>query len=853
MTEVHSFVFGEKDRSHELILSTMPTERVPRELWNLTDRPSEVHHGEHWSELFGCGLVSGGWALWRSFNDPRKRAGMVQTHVRFILDEDIPLISDLRFILESLPTNLVENPTVISLNINPVSDFMQIPVTQKVFAQLWADPERKLPIIFPMELDYLSVLCSLWKILWKGGRKSLLWRTGLGPEAFDIRSREMVVVTPEEFLPRWIGYPVVSSQNPILAPNNAMVSYLSGEPSTKIEAFVSAFEQISGASEDLVKIERSAEWLATLRGDTGSLSDYVALLRMIVFFAPAISEAVQLKKEVSEKIDSLIENAEPESILSMANLDLEPLNTSVDFTRSIRLWVGKKLNSWSMAVQSSFLKRAIDDAQSEWWRVAIVGGFTDLLSGSAQMATFFQSIWNVWLSNRDAVKSVFDILPIENSKCEQLVESCPTEISKELADEIKRFSVSRGWSSLNGVILCGSRPLEIAMEEQALFNPDPLIGLREIAKRFGLKKMVKAFINGKKQSALLYLVQLLKNEPQPLKEIDPRVSRWREIWLALYRLDFRIFEYVSEPRDVVRSLFECIKSGEMVEAELMHYLAEDDEGHLFDFPEYFAIIESFGPDTSNMFSKRTANIWLQKFVDSYVPTSCPPEFFFVEVRRLLGEIKLSYPKPRPDILGDLLEKFPDLDETSFMKWFQWFCRTESFTNSEAIKIGKIVKERGWLNVANAALALWRSKQQSEMLQIIVPMRSRFSFFERYSIPRNVDGVDMSKPEPVSIFYSYCHADESYRNELEKHLKILQRQGLVSSWHDRKIMPGSEWKDEIDANLEAADIILLLISADFINSDYCWSVELKQAMHRHDSGAAIVIPIILRECLSLEKY
>jgi internalin A len=96
-------------------------------------------------------------------------------------------------------------------------------------------------------------------------------------------------------------------------------------------------------------------------------------------------------------------------------------------------------------------------------------------------------------------------------------------------------------------------------------------------------------------------------------------------------------------------------------------------------------------------------------------------------------------------------------------------------------------------------------------------------------------------------YSYSHKDETLRNELETHLKLLQRQGLIETWNDRQIEAGDEWRQKIDENLERADIILLLISADFIASDYCYDKEMGRALERHDQKEARVIPVILRDC------
>src|SRR5262249_39785551 len=98
---------------------------------------------------------------------------------------------------------------------------------------------------------------------------------------------------------------------------------------------------------------------------------------------------------------------------------------------------------------------------------------------------------------------------------------------------------------------------------------------------------------------------------------------------------------------------------------------------------------------------------------------------------------------------------------------------------------------------------------------------------------------------VEVFYSYAHADEKLLCELVKHLGILKRQGVIRSWCDREITAGSEWKGQIDRHLDTAGVILLLVSPDFIASDYCYDIELTRALERHDNGEARVIPVILR--------
>lgn len=102
-------------------------------------------------------------------------------------------------------------------------------------------------------------------------------------------------------------------------------------------------------------------------------------------------------------------------------------------------------------------------------------------------------------------------------------------------------------------------------------------------------------------------------------------------------------------------------------------------------------------------------------------------------------------------------------------------------------------------------------------------------------------------EAVRVVFSYSHKDEELRDQLETHLKLLQRQGVISTWHDRKILGGENWAGVIDDNFKRADLILLLVSADFLASDYCYETEMGMALEREAKGEARVVPVILRPC------
>jgi hypothetical protein len=100
-------------------------------------------------------------------------------------------------------------------------------------------------------------------------------------------------------------------------------------------------------------------------------------------------------------------------------------------------------------------------------------------------------------------------------------------------------------------------------------------------------------------------------------------------------------------------------------------------------------------------------------------------------------------------------------------------------------------------------------------------------------------------QPLKIFYCYAHEDRVLRDRIDKHLSGLKRQGHVVVWYDREIQAGIEWEREIEKHLSTAHLILLLVSADFMSSDYCYGKEMQRALEMYEQGKVRVLPILLR--------
>jgi O-acetyl-ADP-ribose deacetylase (regulator of RNase III) len=217
----------------------------------------------------------------------------------------------------------------------------------------------------------------------------------------------------------------------------------------------------------------------------------------------------------------------------------------------------------------------------------------------------------------------------------------------------------------------------------------------------------------------------------------------------------------------------------------------------------------------------------------------------------------------------LFDRFGEVEPLDYIKFFEEFAaRTHGLTEAPRRRspAPKVADRQARLSKQQTSKAEKRTGALTELAQLDrerQALEDRLARF-RGALPdpnvaaineqlndiqqRRIALLSAVAPRPsnaVSVFVSYAHEDEGLRDELRKHLCVLEKQGLIVSWHDRMIGAGTEWEGAIDSHLNSARVILLLISPDFLASQYCYDVEMARALERHEKREALVIPIMLR--------
>ncbi|MGI8437357.1 MAG: toll/interleukin-1 receptor domain-containing protein [Chthoniobacterales bacterium] len=246
--------------------------------------------------------------------------------------------------------------------------------------------------------------------------------------------------------------------------------------------------------------------------------------------------------------------------------------------------------------------------------------------------------------------------------------------------------------------------------------------------------------------------------------------------------------------------------------------------------------------------------YLQLFSDFIEVTQGIP----VELRtRLEGtKLRVEFLAETEDDLGVIRESFNEYQQSAGLNFDELRLRIRFATNVSATERDLfLMKLESQLNQLRTELTYTKAllsksdEHQALLKRIVDASRSPEVLLKPMildSAPCVATAMDTNESS-LRLVFSYSRKDEELRDELEAHLSMLKRDGVIRSWHDRRIIPGGEFDLEIDEAFAKADIVLLLVSSDFLNSDYCFGKEVTASVARHKRDEAKVIPILVRSC------
>jgi hypothetical protein len=841
MITIHCFIYGERERQHALISSSVDSVRVPPELLTLTDLPpGHLPPDTRWGPLFGCGPIQDGWALWRTFADPRAtRAGMVQTHVRFLPRNALFALEDLEPVLASLPVQATDTIEVRPLEVEPPQPPPFPPLPPEYLDMVQALLQSRKPVVIAADLDVQAMIRALWRGLWPDARRQLVFRPGFSPETVSASVREgMAIVTPRALLSRWHGYVSIGERESASASSQPAVGALVGNAPPGLMLFLRKLEQPQGDLRKVGELQKAAEAYERLEQGRPEEYDWTVLLRRVALLAPDAGVASGLKAELIERVAKDIPSWAAPHVSSLANIKAESFGSAGrQLAGAISKWVVSHLQGTPEMVVELLKRITLSEGNEKWWVVAIWDGIKSWLHGESPG---WRVIWMLWTQIDALIRQLGELLPAAAEA--GLVASAPERLQSSIVERVAALAALRGWSELHGAVLAASElPAEEKVRRQAIFPQEPRSGLRVLARRMGGPSFVAQAIQQWVSPVIEVAQELVRETPQLLAALDPALAGWRGLWLDRTRAGIPVWDSIPNRDHVLAKLCEVMAGGEEINVELLIAIARTPGTHMLGVPRRAEVWARLPEEARELLLASTVKEWSRALQAGAVPQVAEEPL----KRRCLQALDSVWPERYSVQPGAVLvlAGLPT-SETILLRWFGALGRRE-FSLAEASHLGRLCHQHSWKELAQVAFSAL-SYGRTDLEPMLDECKGLLDWWDRQRLRWYGRGRVQHIPQKLAVFLSFAHADDALRRMLSNHLMPLVRDGSVELWDDRRLLPGQEWDPAIMSRLDKADVILLLVSSDFIASEYCQR-EMERALERHSRGEALTIPLILRDC------
>jgi hypothetical protein len=732
MSTYETAEFGYQSGSHQLLKSSIPSNAgVLDELRFLVDRPAG-HIGPEvaWSPYWGCGNVSGYWALWRGEEDcsaPRKN--MVKARVVLVPIGQCAVINNFDDLLSAVGYSASEE------DISRASTLAG--------AAIDCLARGKVSAIIPNLPIAPLLIRAIWPKLWANARASLSLRTLFGVESLESSCPSRIVVIPEELRPRWQAYPLLDGK---AISSSAVTRWFSGDTSTQLENLIAA--NVTKLPSDLSvieRLERIAGCLERLHSGTGTIADALLVVRSM----EAFTEGLTLSKEDIQVVANMLGKLQHASVGEVRTASLVKLEMFDDrsvFENALSLWVETNLPVQPMEHVLWILEHHVGVQHSDWWCSAVGKGIA--AGCKSKSPTWAQALWRWWVARPDSLQQIKEYLPVD-AKCEDWISGfAPDKVDDELLTVVVNVCHERKWASLLVKALGATRPLKYCIAVLRDTVPNPEAGLGMLLSKRSANEVVdvaaevsweplhaKAVLHTVKSPQLLALItDFTKLVPLLMRHLSAGGE----------------FPTVLLTNIFIAEVFAAIVAGDESGLKIAKHIGQGAGRYLLGHPDETRLWDILLPVVSTDFVADAANEWWKRFInDERIVRPSHPlcESVIISAPHMLRGSSITL------VIG-LLRLLPEISEAQFQDWMN----NEGFlwTSGDHKRLADLLLKRRWRIAVKELRWSWKS----ELKIVAWHARELLSWSDRF----------WKSPEGIE-------SDEDLRNptghsEQKKKIKIL---------------------------------------------------------------------------------
>lgn len=619
---IHQAICGEVNKAWDLIKTTLSDASLGKKIAFQADLQDSPPSGISWSPEVRGFLFGEFFLIMKTYpdNSPGVRNGRVFSHVLILDKLDISLIFDLSVLLKMFKPDIDKSMELspINLTIEENTVRLEAPLLlrfNQVIRTVANMPHDQAVIVWIGQLSYQDALCKLWQILLPHQRENMFFGISFDPTNIQ-KDRISFIVIPESLSQKFEskGFSIVKPETSVNL-TEFDEQYLAGDGAVvaQIQAFATAIESSNLSRKDVSLVAKGITTFQRIESTT-DIKRLNSLSQIVAKFSPKENKGSSVKSQIIQQIILLIGSATPEDIFLLRNFPVESFKNSEKMIGSaIEKWCtnflfdAKKSHNQNI---SSFVVEIYPSTQTNWLinliQKAIKVFLTKIDGAAAEIILSWTKFRN------DTLRCIGS--DIESSKSAEgwFIKACESIVTLPL-EEIRSFSLDRGWLKLHAKALTLEHPFKEALEAQLRVDTSSTFfeGIEVIFEGAKDSEILEATLHNGDVRCIKISGRLCHKHPALLKSLVSSDEVWREIWVAAISLGNSLTSGLKNPKKVIEGVFDEMVLGKSISSALVQKIGESEFGNVLGYHNRHLLWKKIPAHIRTPFLEKTASKFLE--------------------------------------------------------------------------------------------------------------------------------------------------------------------------------------------------------------------------------------------------
>lgn len=705
--DIHQSFWGEVNHGHGLIATSLKDDTLNQELSSFSDRPGSTY-GQSIQPYFSGKKIGNYFVFTKSYPDvTSNRTGMVFTHALIINIDDISQIENIDFVFSLFEDKMPEKPT-LNGDIKPI----QLEVysqfdSKKLYPQYFQKIVHllaigKLPIIFSGKTsNFIFLIVQIWKGLFPFStiRKNLMFQIAFTPNDIQHNKNLSFIFVPDSFIDKWTTHIVVDDKvDSHVQIENEVERLLLGDLVTNnLYTFIQDLDILPESLKTISICHRAYNLYKKLK--TCNVSEALQLVRSLASLSSP-NNVNHIRSKSLERLCFLLPDASEEEIKGLRNIDFSTFEDgNIKIVKSIEQFLEKQFQNTQRNELSSFILDVFETKENViWWHQVIIQEISQLIKYLPVTI-----IWNL-INTQNRLLAYFEPnIDCSTEKEMQFLSSCPQGLNLKVAEIIKTFARNRKWFRLFAKMNILVNTLQQSLLEQISLEKDVDLnyqysGLEIVLNAFTDVSFIEFAVKNDIEKLNHVAAEMCIKNPILLSRLDVQIATWRKIWVYSLEKTNNLTLGISNVQSIIFTIYDLLIQNNPIDDLIIEKISKSEYANIKNYPNRQNLWNKIPLKYQSEFISKTMEAIMHSILIGNDEKIEP-----IIIEKILSQDYLDklFPKTTLKSVLFVYNKLPNLGEDFLLSTIN-----KSFNNldnSDADRLGELVKQKGWQKSADAIL------------------------------------------------------------------------------------------------------------------------------------------------------